>query len=201
MLLNFAGITCIFPSLLGNPRKAAFALDPQHRQQNFPMSDSAFWRFSLKFYAMPGVGAACIELQDRCGVDVNVLLFLLFLADQNRVISAEDAARIDAQARPWREGVVVPLRAARRSLRTPIGAFDRDAAETLRGNVKRIELEAERIQQETLEQTNSPSAAGNPASSRAGAARTNLAAFAAHLGGLPEELLAPLLQAFDAARL
>jgi hypothetical protein len=93
---------------------------------------------------------------------------------------------------------VVPLRAARRSLRTLIGSIDRDTAEALRANVKRIELEAERIQQETLERMNPASATGVSTSSRAGAARTNLAAYGAHLGGLPDELLAPLLQAFDA---
>jgi len=162
------------------------------------MSESAFWRFSLRFYAMPGVGPACIDLQDRCGVDVNALLFFLFLADQGRAISREDAARIDAEMRAWREGVVVPLRAARRSLRTPIGSIDRDAAETLRTNLKRIELEAERIQQETLERMNPATTTGASTSSPAGAARTNLAAYGAHLGGLPDELLAPLLQAFDA---
>lgn len=148
---------------------------------------------------MPGVGSACIDLQDRCGVDVNVLLFLLFLADRGRAISNEDAARIDAQTRAWREGVVVPLRAARRSLRTSIGSFDRDATETLRTNVKRIELEAEQILQETLERMNPAGATGKSTSSRTGAARTNLAAYGAHLGGLPDELLSPLLQAFDGA--
>jgi uncharacterized protein (TIGR02444 family) len=163
------------------------------------MSDSAFWRFSLRFYALPGIGAACIDLQDRCGVDVNVLLFVLFLADRGRAISREDAARIDAEVRAWREGVVAPLRAVRRSLRTPIGSFDRDTAETLRTNVKQIELEAERMQQETLERMNPAAATGVSTPSRAGAARTNLAAYGAHLGGLPDELLAPLLQAFDAA--
>ena len=163
------------------------------------MSESAFWRFSLRFYAMPGVGPACIDLQDRCGVDVNALLFFLFLADQGCAISREDATRIDAEVRAWREGVVVPLRAARRALRIPIGSIDRDAAEALRANVKRIELEAERIQQKTLERMHPAAATGASTSSPAGAARTNLAAYGAHLGGLPDELLAPLLQAFDAA--
>ena len=80
-----------------------------------------------------------------------------------------------------------------------MGSFDRDAAETLRTNVKRIELEAERMQQETLERMNPGGATGVSTSSRACAARTNFAVYGAHLGGLPDELLAPLLQAFDAA--
>ena len=33
----------------------------------------AFWRFSLAFYAVPGVAGALIALQDRDGLDVNLL--------------------------------------------------------------------------------------------------------------------------------
>jgi hypothetical protein len=101
--------------------------------------------------------------------------------------------------RGWRESVVVPLRTVRRSLRLAIGNADRDAAERLRAEVKRIELAAERIQQETLERSFPVRSSGTADRSRAGAARTNLAAYGACLGGLPDALLAPLLRAFDAA--
>ena len=40
---------------------------------------SPFWRFSLRLYRAPGVGDACIALQETSGVDVNLLLFLLWL--------------------------------------------------------------------------------------------------------------------------
>ena len=162
------------------------------------MSKSALWDFSLRFYALPGVAATCIDLQDRHGVDVNVLLFLLYLAEAGRAVSAEDVARIDSEVRTWRDGVVAPLRKARRNLRTPTGSIDLGAADALRTSVKRIELEAERIQQETLEQSFPAAATGTSASSRTVAARANLIAYGSTLGGLPEALLAPLLQAFDA---
>jgi uncharacterized protein (TIGR02444 family) len=162
------------------------------------MADSVFWRFSLRIYSLPGVGAVCIDLQDRHGVDVNVLLFLLFLADAGRAVSPEDVARIDAEVRTWRDSVVLPLRTVRRDLRAAIGRVDRDASEALRTDVKRIELEAERIEQETLERLMPAPAAGASAASRTVAARANLAAYGSSLGGLPDELLAPLLQAFDA---
>lgn len=161
------------------------------------MSESAFWNFSLRFYALPGVAAACIGLQDRYEADVNVLLFLLFLAEGGRAVSPEEMARIDAEVRSWREGVVVPLRTVRRHLRVAIGRVDRDAAEALRTNIKRIELEAERIQQETLERLMPASATGASVPSRTIAAHANLAAYGSRLGGLSDELLAPLLQAFD----
>ena len=47
---------------------------------------SPFWRFSLRIY--PAVADTCLELQDRFGVDVNVLLFLLFAARNGQRYSA-----------------------------------------------------------------------------------------------------------------
>jgi uncharacterized protein (TIGR02444 family) len=162
------------------------------------MSSSAFWDFSLKFYALPGVAAACIELQDHHGVDVNVLLHVLFLAVRGRAVTRDDVARIDAAVAGWRREVVVPLRSVRRSLRDPVAGFDPDRARSLRTEVKRIELEAERIQQETLERLSPAGGRAVAASARAAAARTNLAAYSAHLGGLPDALLAPMLGALEA---
>src|SRR5262249_35669715 len=43
---------------------------------------SPFWRFSLQFYRQPKVADACIALQEGAGVDVNLLLFLLWHAAQ-----------------------------------------------------------------------------------------------------------------------
>jgi len=34
-----------------------------------------FWAFSLALYGKPGVAPALLGLQDRLGVDVNLLLF------------------------------------------------------------------------------------------------------------------------------
>ena len=48
-----------------------------------PVNKSPFWRFSVKFYAEPGVAQACIDLQDQAGVDVNILFFLLWNAAQS----------------------------------------------------------------------------------------------------------------------
>ena len=45
---------------------------------------SPFWQFSLAFYRQPGVADACIRLQEEAGVDVNLLLFLLWQASLKR---------------------------------------------------------------------------------------------------------------------
>ena len=159
---------------------------------------SAFWQFSLAFYARPKVAAACLELQDSAGVDVNVMLYLLFLAAQNRQVSRDEVARIDALAGAWREQVVLPLRTLRRALKTGIAPCPAEANEALRNSVKRIELDAERIEQEAIERLAPVQSTGTPASPPFDAARANLAAYAAFLGALPAAPLKLVLDAFAA---
>jgi uncharacterized protein (TIGR02444 family) len=157
--------------------------------------DSAFWRFSLRFYALPEVAPACLALQDEANVDVNLLLFLLFLAEQGRAVTRDDVARLDAAIAPWRSHVVEPLRAVRRRLKTGVGDVSLATSEPLRTMVKKIELEAERLEQGRLE--NEALTLGKPAP-REAAARANLAAYEAHLGSLPAGPRDLILKAFSA---
>ena len=158
--------------------------------------DSPFWNFSLEFYARPSVARACLELQDHAGVDVNVLLYLLFLAQQSRRLSRADVARIDGIARTWRDRVVQPLRTLRRDLKIGVAPFDVDTTAALRTDVKRIELEAERIEQLALERLVHSSTTGTPATSRDEAARANLDAYGELLGAMPAAPTRLLLQVF-----
>jgi uncharacterized protein (TIGR02444 family) len=111
---------------------------------------SPFWKFSLATYARPGVSEACLELQETAGVDVNVLLFLLWLATNRRRVDAQDVSAIVKLVEPWRRDVVGPLRLARRASKDCPPGFDAGAVASLRLAVKRAELEAERLQQEAL---------------------------------------------------
>ncbi len=111
---------------------------------------SPFWRFSLRFYRQPGVADACIALQDSCGVDVNVLLLFLWLATARRRIQLAAARAVCAEATPWRDDVVAPLRTVRRRLKDGSSLVERGAAELFRTKIKAIELESERLQQEAL---------------------------------------------------
>lgn len=109
-----------------------------------------FWDFSLAIYASPEVQTACLELQDRSGVDVNVLLYVLWQASLGRQLGPAGAKVVLAAVETWRVEVVVPLRTARRNLKQPAAAIDARGAEALRVLVKRAELEAERLQQAAL---------------------------------------------------
>jgi len=138
---------------------------------------SPFWRFSLKLYRAPGAADACIALQEGAGVDVNLLLFLLWQATQRRAFTAADVAALDARIVGWREAAVIPLRNVRRALKAPPALVAAGTAEAFRTRIKTVELEAERLQQEAMDALAATSPLGQEASSPAEAARRNVAAY------------------------
>ena len=140
---------------------------------------SPFWRFSLQFYRQPAAADACIALQEQSGVDVNLLLFLLWQATQQRAFSPDEVAALEARIGPWREATVVPLRAVRRALKSPPALVAPATAEAFRTRIKAVELEAERLQQEAmyeLARGNTPP--GSAADSSDDAARTSVKSYA-----------------------
>lgn len=162
-----------------------------------PSAGSPFWRFSLRFYRRPEVADACITLQEQAGVDVNLLLFLLWHAVHKRALSTAEIAELEARIAPWRNTTVVPLRTMRRKLKSPPALVGGATAELFRTKIKAAELEAERLQQEAMHQLAVPSLLGKDAASLEAAARANMAAYAALWGApLPsspsETLLAAL---------
>ncbi|MGE3244715.1 MAG: TIGR02444 family protein [Beijerinckiaceae bacterium] len=147
-------------------------------------TQSPFWRFSLVLYGQEGVPPACLTLQDSAGVDVNVMLYGLWLATQGRQLSSQDMAAIDGAVRGWRAEIVVPLRGVRRALKEPDAAFATPQTQALRERVKAIELEAERLQQEALFALRPPADWGAPEPDMQRAANANLAAYARALDAL-----------------
>lgn len=104
-----------------------------------------FWGFSTDLYARPGVETALLALQDEDGLDVSLLLFCFYVASRDRAVDRELAAAMIAVGENWGMRVVAPLRAVRRELKrlAPDG--------TLRAEVKRLELAAERAMHAELE--------------------------------------------------
>jgi len=160
---------------------------------------SPFWRFSLGFYRQPGVADACIQLQDEAGVDVNLLFYLLWHASLERRLTRAEVATIEQRIAPWREQVVVPLRAIRRAIKTPPPVIEASTAEAYRTRIKGIELEAERLQQEALYDLAQTSRFGEGAPSPEEAARANIAAYQAiSARPFPEDAVAAVMAAFTA---
>jgi len=151
------------------------ATDPQSAQSS--SQGSPFWRFSLRLYRAPGVGDACIALQEEAGVDVNLLLFLLWQATQQRALTAADIKALDATIGGWRDTAVIPLRNVRRALKAAPGLVDPNTAEAFRTRIKAVELEAERLQQEAMYALAATMPAGRDATLPVDAARSNVAAY------------------------
>ena len=139
-------------------------------------SIDSFWVFSTSFYAEPGVGAACLTLQDEHGYDVVMILGACYAAATGAApLSDETMAKLVAASAPWRMEVVGMLRQIRRDMKTlhdPIGI---PASSQIREEVKRVELAAERALIEALD-----SALRGPgtASDIAGCAHQNLKTYA-----------------------
>jgi len=141
---------------------------------DIPLGESAaeLWQFSLDFYARPGVSSALIELQDRFGLDVNLILFALWhgLSGRGRLDGERLAAAAHA-VRGIQVDIITPLRALRRRLRT-----DPDAdIQRLREAIKALELDAERIAQTRLAGGVGPPVTDVDPAERLAAARANLA--------------------------
>jgi hypothetical protein len=107
---------------------------------------------------------------------------MLWQARQKRQLTKADARAVLEAVEAWRVDVVVPLRTARRNLKSPPAALDATGAEALRGIVKKAELEAERLQQAALFALKLPAAGASAAASVRRAGEANVEAYASALG-------------------
>lgn len=145
-----------------------------------PLKAPDFWPFSLDVYRREGVEAACLQLQDQTGLDVNCVLFCCWAAAAGfgRLTDLELQAMQDVSA-SWNAQVVMPLRGVRRVLKDMAGPAPEGPVASLRQSVKDLELEAEWYEQRLLGEflTREP----NKPSDRA-AAQENLRAYLALCG-------------------
>ena len=136
----------------------------------------ALWRFSLAFYQCPGVAEALTELQDRAGLDVNLVLFALWVGASGRGrLTAEALAAAARIASPIRSDLIEPLRALRSKLRSDPD----EGVGRLREGIKSLELAAEKLVQDRLGCISLVAGAGSDADpgARIAGARWNLALY------------------------
>lgn len=109
--------------------------------------DRDCWAFALKLYAQPGISPACLRLQSAAGLDVMMMLSVVFAAVRlNLTLSDQQLQALDELCTPWREQIVRPLRAVRVQLKTGPAPAPSADTEALRNQIKASELAAERLQ-------------------------------------------------------
>jgi len=139
--------------------------------------DNALWAFSLRVYGAAEVAPACLRLQERHGVDVNVLLFAAWLGVGGRSLDPPALDRVLDHVGPWHETVVRHVRALRVALRPGFEPADGDQVEALRRRLQKVEIDAEFVEQEMLygwAADNEPAVAGPTG---ADGALTNMAGY------------------------
>lgn len=116
------------------------------------LPDSLFWNFTLGVYGHPGVSQACIGLQDRHGLNVNMLIFCLWAGSHGQSLAVGELERLEAALTPWDEAVVKPLRAVRRWLKAQ-DLVPREQAEPLGRAILGREIESEGLAQRLMERS------------------------------------------------
>src|SRR5215470_13785165 len=80
--------------------------------------ESPLWRFSLAVYRGAGVQEECLDVQERFGIDVNLLMLCAYAgAVEGAVLSASDIADALEASGAWHGNVVKELRQVRRTLK------------------------------------------------------------------------------------
>ena len=123
---------------------------------NWP--ESPFWDYAVSLYQRRGVEIACLDLQRRQGLDVNLLLFACWLASLGILLDRTTLERAKNAVLPWQTEMVRPLRALRDRLKRQIdrAAIDDpiarwpDLMRKLRKDVLAIELDSEHLAQLAL---------------------------------------------------
>ena len=132
------------------------------------MSSNDFWNFSATLYSEHGVADSCLALQNEHGLDVNLVLFCIWYGKYHGELSSSQLDELLGFSLLWATNVVKPLRQARRWIKQNRDDCQIPARrlESFRERVKKLELEAEQLQQNRLQQlvqTNSGISEDNPA--------------------------------------
>jgi len=113
--------------------------------------DNPFWQFSTELYGKSGVAPACLAIQARHGLDVNLILFCCWFAAAGRG-SLDEATLGAAMARcaPWHSEIVRALRQVRDRLKGGFPPAPPALAAALRDRILGVEVDCERVEQLVL---------------------------------------------------
>lgn len=156
---------------------------------------TGLWDFAVQLYGRPGVQDACLDLQDRLGLDVDLLLFAVWSAAAGPgQLDAESFKDCIALTAPWREDMLVPLRALRRAGKDGFTAVPPESSQAIAKQLQAVELAAERVQLAMLEHWATARGGRSAPADPAAAAASNVVAYLA-ASGVPTQAAAPAIRA------
>lgn len=149
---------------------------------DFP--DHPFWDFSLEVYGKDGVPQACLVLQERHHIDVNVLLFCCWLGASGRGAMTEaETGNMVGAVDTWHETVVRELRAVRQRMKGGMPPAPIALSDPLRSRIAKIEVDCEHVEQLMLtEAVDRPANAETARDRRADDAIKNIGSYFNRLG-------------------
>jgi uncharacterized protein (TIGR02444 family) len=164
-----------------------------------------FWDYSIELYGRPGVEAACLELQRRHGLDVNLVLLCCWAATRGVELDRGVLSQARSALAAWHAEVVRPLRTVRRRLKAELTAPDPESiaelwpgiAAAIRERALALEIDGEHLAQLWLARLVAPLPAS--ARSEAALAGANLSRFRPFDRGDREALRTLLAAAFPEA--
>jgi len=114
-----------------------------------------FWDYALALYRQEGVENACLELQRRHGLDVNLVLLCCWLASRGIEAAPAWLKAVTAAVEPWQAEVVRPLRAVRTRLKAELAQPRQNSLPSrrpeltagLRQRLLALEIDGERLEQ------------------------------------------------------
>lgn len=117
-----------------------------------------FWSFSLALYCRPPVAQACLDLQERRGADVNLLLAICWLAARGYETGLEGLAAAERAVAGWNEAVLKPLRSTRRRLVSDFPDLAKADQQSIKHGILSVELECEKVAQAQIAKALEPHA-------------------------------------------
>jgi len=110
------------------------------------------WSFTVALYKCADVEPWCLEWQRGNGMDISFALWAAWLQHMRRItLSESDLGAALNLVAEWRGNVIVPVREARRYLKTAgLEDSDPEAYRELRAHLRAAELGSERREQQLL---------------------------------------------------
>jgi uncharacterized protein (TIGR02444 family) len=112
------------------------------------LNPESFWQYSLSLY--PAVKDLCLQWQDNFGVNINLLLFLLYLDKQQQSLDETQLTQLEDLLKHFSTEVTQSIRSLRRTLPSPW--LESEMQQALRQQLLSTELAAEKLEQQLLVQ-------------------------------------------------